>query len=55
MFRQEGTAKDNPNVENAGSGISLIYQVNKRDVYLGEGIVAGVKIYTRTNIAGSMR
>jgi hypothetical protein len=44
--------KTNPNVENAGSGISLDLSVNKRDVYLGEGIVAGVKIYTRTNIAG---
>lgn len=44
--------KTNPNVENAGSGISLDLSVNKKDVYLGEGIVAGVKIYTRTNIAG---
>ena len=34
--------KTNPNVENAGSGISLDLSVNKRDVYLGEGIVAGV-------------
>jgi hypothetical protein len=42
----------NPNVENTGSGISLDLSVNKKDVYLGEGIVAGVKIYTRTNIAG---
>ena len=44
--------KTNANVENAGTGISLDLSVNKKDVYLGEGIVAGVKIYTRTNIAG---
>jgi hypothetical protein len=44
--------KTNPNVDNAGSGISLDLSVNKKEVYLGEGIVAGIKIYTRTNIAG---
>jgi hypothetical protein len=44
--------QDIKNVENAGSNLFLDLSVNRRDVYIGEGIVAGVKIYTRTNLAG---
>jgi hypothetical protein len=46
------TAQNNENVENAGGNLFLNLSVNRKDVYIGEGIVAGVKIYTRTNIAG---
>jgi len=43
--------QNNENVENAGRNLFLNLSVNRKDVYIGEGIVAGVKIYTRTNIA----
>jgi hypothetical protein len=44
--------QNNENVENAGGNLFLNLSVNRKDVYIGEGIVAGVKIYTKTNIAG---
>jgi hypothetical protein len=45
-------AQNNTNIQNASGNIFLDMSVNKKDVYIGEGIVAGVKIYTRTNLAG---
>jgi hypothetical protein len=44
--------QNNINIENAGGNIFLDLSVNKREVYLGEGISAGLKIYTKTNITG---
>jgi hypothetical protein len=44
--------QNNENVENAGGNLFLNLSVSRKDVYIGEGFVAGVKIYTRTNLAG---
>jgi hypothetical protein len=39
-------------VESSGKDLFLNLSVNRRDVFLGEPIVATVKIYSRVNIAG---
>jgi len=41
-----------PGVETAGSDIFVNLSLNRNKVYLGEHIVATVKIYTRVNISG---
>lgn len=45
-------AQGNANVESAGRSIFLDLSVNRKDVYIGEGILAGLKIYTRENLGG---
>jgi hypothetical protein len=39
-------------VEPAGRGLIINLSVNRKEVYLGEPVVATVKIYSRVNIAG---
>lgn len=39
-------------VESAGRDLFITLSVNRREVYLGEPVVATVKIYSRVNIAG---
>jgi hypothetical protein len=43
---------DNEEVESAGRTLFINLSVNRKDVYLGEPIVATIKIYSRANIAG---
>ena len=46
-------AKGNePGAESSGSDIFVNLSLNRKEVYLGEHIVATVKIYTRVNISG---
>ena len=43
---------NDPEVESAGNDFFVNLSVNRKEVYLGEPIVATVKIYSRLNIAG---
>lgn len=43
---------DNSNIETGGKDLFINLSVNRRDIYMGEPIVATVKIYSRVNIAG---
>ncbi len=45
-------AQGNTNVGSAGGNIFLDLSVSRKDVYIGEGIAAGLKIYTRENLGG---
>jgi hypothetical protein len=47
-----GNVQKNTEVEPAGRDIFVDLSLSRRDVYLGEGIVATVKIYTRVDLAG---
>ncbi len=47
-----GDETDEPDVESSGSDLFINLSVNRRDIYMGEPIVATVKIYSRVNIAG---
>lgn len=51
---QQGANADqtNTNVETGGKDILLDLSLNRKDVYIGEHIVAAVKIFTRVNLAG---
>jgi len=40
------------NVESSGNDIFVNLSLNRKDIYIGEHIVATVKIYTRVNITG---
>jgi hypothetical protein len=45
-------APNKTNTDNVTGNLFLDLSVNRRNVYIGEGIVAGVKLYTRANLAG---
>ena len=45
-------ASNESGVESSGSDIFVNLSLNRKEVYLGEHIVATVKIYTRVNISG---
>jgi hypothetical protein len=47
-----GNTQSDADVESAGKELFIDLSLSRRDVYLGEGIVATVKIYTRVNLAG---
>jgi hypothetical protein len=44
--------QSNANVGSGGGNIFLDMSVSRKDVYIGEGIAAGLKIYTRENLGG---
>ena len=46
------TAGNESDVESSGSDIFVNLSLNRKDVYLGEHIVASVKIFTRVNLSG---
>jgi hypothetical protein len=52
--QQKGANADqnNTNVETGGKDIFLDLSLSRKDVYIGEHIVAAVKIFTRVNLAG---
>jgi hypothetical protein len=45
-------AQNDDRVETDGENISLALLLNRKEVYIGEGILATIKIYTRTDLAG---
>jgi len=45
-------APEDENVETGGENISVSLILSRNNVYLGEGILATVKIYTRQNLSG---
>jgi hypothetical protein len=47
-----GNVQKNTELESAGRDMFVDLSLSRRDVYLGEGIVATVKIYTRVDLAG---
>lgn len=47
-----GNSQAGAEAEPAGRDLYVDLRLNRRDVYIGEGIVATVKIYTRVNLAG---
>ena len=47
-----GNSTDNSEVEASGKDLFINLSVSRRDIYIGEPIVATVKIYSRVNIAG---
>src|SRR5450759_2367914 len=47
-----GSAVKESGVESSGNDIFVNLSLNRKEVYLGESIVATVKIYTRVNISG---
>jgi hypothetical protein len=52
---QQGAANardDNSNVETGGNDLFLDLSLSKREIYIGEPIVATVKIYTRVDLSG---
>jgi hypothetical protein len=52
---QQGAAnarEDNSNVETGGSELFLDLSLSRREMYIGEPIVATVKIYTRIDLSG---
>jgi len=46
---------DDQEVESSGKDLFINLSVNRREIFLGEPIVATVKIYSRVNIAGIMK
>ncbi len=48
----QNAVHNNTHVENAGGDLFLDLYLNRKDIYIGEGIVATIKIYTRKNLAG---
>jgi hypothetical protein len=46
------TAQDNTEVEAVGNDLFINLAVDRKEIYIGEPIVATVKIYSRVNIAG---
>ncbi len=46
------TVSDNTEVESAGKDIFVNLSVNRKEIYMGEPIVATVKLYSRVNISG---
>lgn len=44
--------QENASIENAGGDIFLDLSLSRKEVYIGEHIVATVKIYTRVDLAG---
>jgi hypothetical protein len=46
------TGNNDSDVETAGRDIFVNVSLNRKDVYLGEHIVATVKLYTRVNLSG---
>jgi hypothetical protein len=46
------TGQNEERVETGGGNISLALILNRKEVFIGEGILATVKIYTRTEISG---
>ena len=48
----KNNSNDEPGVESSGSNIFISLSVNRKEIYLGEHIVATVKIYSRVNISG---
>jgi hypothetical protein len=46
------TTGNNEEVESSGKDLFINLSVNRREIFLGEPIVATVKIYSRVNIAG---
>ena len=46
------TGNESAGVESSGGDIFVNLSLNRKEVYLGEHIVATVKIYTRVNISG---
>ena len=47
-----GSAVKESGVESSGNDIFVNLSLNRKEVYLGESIIATVKIYTRVNISG---
>lgn len=45
-------AENEPEVESSGRDLFINLSVNRREIYIGEPVVASVKIYSRVNIAG---
>ena len=48
----KNNSTDEPGVESSGNNIFINLSVNRKEIYLGEHIVATVKIYSRVNISG---
>ena len=46
------TTDNEPGVETSGSDIFVNLSLNRKEIYIGEHIVATVKIYTRVNLSG---
>ena len=46
------TGTDNSAVESSGSDIIVNLSLNRKEIYLGQHLVATVKIYTRVNLSG---
>ena len=46
------SGSDQETVESSGNDIFVNLSVNRKEVYLGEPVVASVKLFTRVNIAG---
>lgn len=49
---QGNVKKSDSEVQNAGGDMFIDLNLSRKDVYIGEGIVATVKIYTKVNLAG---
>jgi hypothetical protein len=47
-----GSQEEDSNVESSGEDLFINLSVNRRDVFIGEPVVATVKIYSKVNIAG---
>jgi hypothetical protein len=45
-------SENNPEVQPAGKDLFINLSVNRKEIFLGEPVVATVKIYSRVNIAG---
>ncbi|MDD3052518.1 MAG: BatD family protein, partial [Candidatus Cloacimonetes bacterium] len=46
------TPADNEAVQSSGNDIFVNLRLNRKEVYLGEHIVASIKLYTRVNLSG---
>jgi len=46
------SSTDDPEVQSSGRDLFINLFVNRKEVYIGEPIVASIKIYSRVNIAG---